>query len=77
MNLSKSYLNFCKKNNFELNADQLDLIKEISNFYNINFNKSFLKKIFNQKKTEIRILFARRCRSRKDYDFKFFFWPTK
>ena len=53
MNLSKSYLNFCKKNNFELNADQLDLIKELSNFYNINFNKSFLKKIFNQKKQKL------------------------
>ena len=53
MNLNKSYLNFCKKKNFEININQLDLVKELNNFYNINFNKSFLKKIFNQKKSKL------------------------
>jgi len=53
MNLSKSYLNFCKKNNFEINIDQLNLVKELNNFYNINFKKSFLKKIFHQKKLKL------------------------
>ena len=53
MNLSKSYLNYCKKNNFERNTNQLNLVKELNNFYNINFNKSFLKKIFNQKKSKL------------------------
>jgi cell division protein ZapE len=53
MNLSKSYLNFCKKNNFEINTNQFNLVKELNNFYNINFNKSFLKKIFNQKKSKL------------------------
>jgi len=53
MNLSKSYLNFCKKNNFEINTNQFNLVKELNNFYNINFNKSFLKIIFNQKKSKL------------------------
>jgi cell division protein ZapE len=53
MNLSKPYLNFCKKNNFEINTNQFNLVKELNNFYNINFNKSFLKKIFNQKKSKL------------------------
>jgi cell division protein ZapE len=49
MNLIKSYLNFCKKKNFEINKNQLNLVKELNNFYNINFNKSFLKKILIKK----------------------------
>jgi len=53
MNLNKPYLNFCKKNNFEINTNQFNLVKELNNFYNINFNKSFLKKIFNQKKSKL------------------------
>ena len=53
MNLSKSYLNFCKKNNFEINSNQFNLVKELNNFYNINFTKSFLKIIFNQKKSKL------------------------
>ena len=53
MNLSKSYLNFCKKKNFEINTNQLNLVKELNNFYNINFSKSFLKKIFNKKKSKL------------------------
>ncbi len=53
MNLSKSYLNFCKKKNFEINTNQLNLVKELENFFNINFNKSFLKKIFYQKQPKL------------------------
>ena len=53
MNLSNSYLNFCKKNNFEINTAQLNLVNELNNFYNINFKESFLKKIFNQKKLKL------------------------
>ena len=50
MNLNKSFLNYCKKNNLELNSNQIDLIEELNQFYNLNFNKSFLKKIFSKKK---------------------------
>ncbi len=49
MNLNKLFLNYCKKNNLEINPDQLDLIKKLNQFYNNNFDKSFLKKIFSKK----------------------------
>ena len=47
MNLKKLFLNFCKKNNLEINPNQLELVDQLNNFYNLNFNKSFLKKIFS------------------------------
>jgi cell division protein ZapE len=49
MNLNKLFINHCKKNNLEINARQTDLIKELNYFYNLNFNKSFFKKIFSKK----------------------------
>jgi len=48
MNLNQSFQNHCKKNNLEINSYQLNLINELNNFYNLNFNKSFLKKIFSK-----------------------------
>ena len=48
MNLNKLFLNYCKKNNLEENPNQIDLIKELNHFYNLNFDKSFLKKIFSK-----------------------------
>ena len=52
MNLNKLFLNHCKKNNLEINPNQIDLIEELSQFYNLNFNKSFLKKIFSKKNSK-------------------------
>ena len=49
MNLNKLFIDHCKKNNLEINSNQLDLIEELNQFYNLNFNKSFLKKIFSKK----------------------------
>ena len=49
MNLNKSFLNCCKKNNLEINHNQINLIEELNLFYNQNFNKSFLKRIFTKK----------------------------
>ena len=49
MNLNKLFLNHCKKNNLEVNHNQIDIIEELNKFYNLNFNKSFLKKIFSKK----------------------------
>ena len=50
MNLKKLFLNHCKKNNLEVNPNQIDLIKELNQFYIRNFDKSFLKKnIFSKK----------------------------
>ena len=52
MNLNKLFLNYCKKNNLEVNINQVNLIEELNQFYNLNFNKSFLKKIFFQKNSK-------------------------
>ena len=49
MNLNKSFIEHCKKNNLEINCNQLELVEELNKFYNLNFNKSFLKKIFSKK----------------------------
>jgi cell division protein ZapE len=49
MNLNKLFLNYCKKKNLEVNPNQVNLIDELNHFYNLNFNKSFLKKIFYKK----------------------------
>ena len=53
MNLNKLFLNHCKKNNLEVNLNQLNLIEDLESFYNLNFNKSFFKKIFSQKDNKI------------------------
>ena len=52
MNLNKSFLNYCKKNNLEINPNQLDLIEELNLFYNQNFNNSLLKKIFTKQNSK-------------------------
>jgi len=49
MNLNKIFLKHCKKNSLEVNSKQIDIIEELNQFYNLNFNKSFLKKIFSKK----------------------------
>ena len=53
MNFKKLFLNYCKKNNLEINPNQLDLIDELNLFYNQNFNKSLLKKIFDKQNSKI------------------------
>ena len=52
MNLNKLFIEHCKKNNLEINSNQLDLIKELNQFYNLNFNKSLLKKIFSKQNSK-------------------------
>jgi len=49
MNLNKLFLAYCKKNNLEINPNQLGLIEELNIFYNHNFNKSLLDLIFSNK----------------------------
>jgi len=53
MNLNKLFINYCKKNNLEINSNQLDLIEKLNQFYNLNFNKSFLKKIFSKNNSKL------------------------
>ena len=49
MKLEKLFLSYCKKDKLEINPNQIALIKELNDFYNINFDKSFLNKIFSKK----------------------------
>ena len=53
MNLKKLFLNHCKKNNLEVNPNQIDLIEELKIFCNLNFDKSFLKEIFLKKNLKV------------------------
>ena len=53
MNLNKLFLNHCKKNNLEINPNQIDLIKALNRFYNLNFDKSFLKKMFSRENSKL------------------------
>ena len=50
MNIKKIFINYCKNNNFEINPNQLNLIEDLNKFYKLNFNKSFLNKIFKNQK---------------------------
>jgi cell division protein ZapE len=52
MNLNNLFQNFCKKNNLEINTYQLTIIDELKNYYNLNFNKSFLNKFFPKKNSK-------------------------
>ena len=52
MNLNKLFLNYCKKNNLEVNPNQIDLVKELNQFYNLSFDKSLLTKIFFKKNSK-------------------------
>jgi cell division protein ZapE len=52
MNLNKLFIIYCKKNNLEINLNQINLIEELNQFYDLNFDKSFLKKIFSKKKSK-------------------------
>jgi cell division protein ZapE len=48
MNLNNLFQSFCKKNNLEINTYQLRIVDDLKNYYNINFNKSFLNKLFSK-----------------------------
>ena len=53
MNLNRLFINHCKKNNLEIHDNQIDLIEKLNKFYNLNFDKSFLKKIFSKKNSKL------------------------
>ena len=52
MNLDNLFKNFCKKNNLEVNSYQLSIIDELKSYYDLNFNKSILNKIFSKKNSK-------------------------
>jgi len=53
MNLNKLFLNYCKKDNLEINPSQIILVEQLNKFYKLNFNKSFLKILLSQKKSKL------------------------
>ena len=52
MNLNRLFISYCKKNNLLVNPNQIALIDELNQFYNLNFDQSFLKKIFSKKNSK-------------------------
>ncbi len=50
MNLKKSFLDFCENKQYEINPNQLDVIKDLKDYHKNNFDESLLKKIFTKKK---------------------------
>ena len=46
MNLNNSFLKFCEDKEYEINENQISIIKKLSEFYNLNFKQSLIKKIF-------------------------------
>ena len=53
MNLNQSFQNHCKKNNLEINSNQLNIIDNLKTYYEQNFKKSFLNKIFKKKNNKL------------------------
>ncbi len=53
MNLNNSFLKFCEDNEYEINQNQISIIKKLSEFYNLNFKQSFIKKIFPEKNNKL------------------------
>ena len=53
MNLKKSFLDFCENKQYEINPNQLDVIKDLKDYYKNNFDESLLKKIFTKKKIKL------------------------
>ncbi len=53
MNLSKSFLKHCKDHQFEINQNQIEIIDNLKNYYNDNFNQNFISKFFKKKDTNL------------------------
>ncbi len=53
MNLKKSFLEHCEKKQYEINQNQLDIVKYLKEFYINNFNLNFIKKILKENNTKL------------------------
>ena len=53
MSLKKSYLKHCKDKDLEINENQIKIVQKLSEYYNLNFNQSFIKKLFKDKKNKL------------------------
>ena len=59
MNLKKLFLGHCETNQYEINQDQVDIVKNLKIYYSDNFNQSMFNKIFKKKKLQTRVLLGR------------------
>ena len=51
-NFEEQFIHYCKSVNFEINQNQIEVIKKLQNYFEKNFKSSFLKffsKEFNKK----------------------------
>ncbi len=46
MNLKNSFLKFCEEKEYEINKNQISIIKKLREFYSLNFEQSYIKKLF-------------------------------
>ena len=53
MNFKNLFQNFCKKNNLEINSNQLVIVDELESFYKLNFDKSIFNKFFLKNNSKI------------------------
>jgi cell division protein ZapE len=53
MSLKKSYLKYCEDKDLEINENQIKIVQKLNEYYNLNFNQSFIKKIFKNKKNKL------------------------
>ena len=53
INFKRSFIEFCKKNNFEINESQLEISELLGKFYSTNFNQSLFSKILKPKNNKI------------------------
>ena len=53
MNLERSYLKHCKDKDLEVNENQINIVQKLTEYYNLNFKQSFIKKIFKDKKNKL------------------------
>ena len=53
MNLKKNFIKHCEENKFEINHNQLEIINNLKDYYNENFNQNLLRKIFKKNNNKL------------------------
>ena len=71
-NFEEKFNLYCNSKNFEINQNQILVIKKLQDYYKKNF-KSFISKFFKKRIFKKRFLSLWRCWCWKNNDFRFFF----
>ena len=53
MNLYKTFLQYCEDNKYEINKNQINIINNLKDYYDGNFNQGILNKIFKKKDNKL------------------------